>query len=79
MRLQFVINNDIYNTIDIDVLRKPTEKEAEKIEGEISDIMDFYDEENDDFSDFDYYGCIYEVVKKYVPLAENEVVKTFYI
>ena len=79
MRLQFVINNDIYNTIDIDVLRKPTEEESRAIENEIYDIMDLYEEENGDFSAFDYYDCVYSVVEKYVPLAENEVVKTFYI
>lgn len=79
MRLQFVINNDIYNTIDIDVLRKPTEEESRAIENEIYDIMDLYEEENGDFNAFDYYDCAYSVVEKYVPLAENEVVKTFYI
>lgn len=79
MRLQFVINNDIYNTIDIDVLRKPTEEESRAIENEIYDIMDLYEEENGGFSAFDYYDCVYSVVEKYVPLAENEVVKTFYI
>ena len=79
MRLQFVIGNDIENTIDIDITREPTEEEVRAIEDEIHDITDLYEEENGDFAGFDWYDCIYETVAKHIPIAENQVVKTIYL
>lgn len=79
MKLQFVIGNDMENTVDIDVTREPTPIEAEAIENEICRAVDEYEKENGDFSDFDWCDCIYRVVEKYIPIAENRVVKTFWI
>lgn len=80
MRIQFVFGYDMENTIDIDVVEAPTEKQAQAIEDEIYNIMGAWEEENgDDFYDFDYYMCCYEAVEKHIKIAENRIVKTIYI
>lgn len=79
MRIQFVLGTNVENTIDIDVVEIPTKEQAEAIEDEIYNKMDEWEEENGDFAEFDYYGCIYEAVEKHIQIAENPIVKTIYI
>ena len=78
-KLQFIAGlgeGDVYN---IDVLREPTEEEAEAINTGIQDYMENYEQQNGDFYGVDLYGTIYDIVRKHVPLAEFRVVKTFYL
>lgn len=79
MRIQFVFGTNVENTIDIEVSEVPTKEQAEAIENEVYNTMDKWEEENEDFTDFDFYMCCYEAVQKHVHTAENRVVKTFYI
>ena len=79
MKIQFVFNNDYNTAINIDVSKIPTEEEAQKIENILIEIMDKYERENEDFTDFDFYTVCYEAVKQVIPIAENKVVKTIYI
>ena len=80
MRIQFVIGCDMENTIDIYVKRTPEKREVEAIEKEIYKHIDEYEENNNgDFYDFNYYDCVCEAVKKYIPIAENPVIATIYI
>ena len=79
MRIQFVLGTNVENTIDIDVVEAPTENQVEAIENDIYKVMDEWEEENGDFAEFDYYGCIYEAVEKHIQIAENPIVKTIYL
>ena len=79
MKIQFVFNNDYNTTINIDVNKNPTEEEAQKIENILVEIMDKYEQENEDFMDFDFYRACNVAVKQVIPIAENKVVKTIYI
>ena len=79
MKIQFVFNNDCNTAINIDVNKIPTEEEAQKIENILVEIMDKYEQENEDFMDFDFYRACNEAVKQVIPIAENKVVKTIYI
>lgn len=79
MRIQFVIGYDMEKTVDINVKREPTDDEMELIENEIYDIVDLYEEENGDRDLFDWYGCIYDTVEKYIPIDNNTVIRTSYL
>ena len=79
MRIQFVLGTNVENTIDIDVAEIPTEEQTKAIEDDIYKVMDEWEEENGDFTEFDYYMCIYEAVEKHIQIAENPIVKTIYI
>ena len=57
----------------------PTEEQAKAIEDEIFNTMDKWEEENGDFSEFDYYMCCYDAVQKHIHTAENRIVRTIYI
>lgn len=82
MKIQFVkltlYDSDI--VAEFDVAEEPTEEQCKAIQEEIDEVMDAWDEENDgDFSEFDYWGGCYEAVRKNVRVVENRVVKTFYL
>ena len=79
MKMQFVFNNDYNTAINIDVNKIPTEEETQKIENILVEIMDKYEQENEDFMDFDFYRACNKAVKQVIPIAENKVVKTIYI
>lgn len=81
MRVQFVIKNDINNTIDIEVASIPTEEQVREIENEIWAAMEEYEEETGDseMEDFDYYECCYEAIKKVMGVKHNRVIRTIYI
>lgn len=79
MRIQFVFGTNVENTIDIEVSEVPTKEQAEAIENEVYNTMGKWEEENEDFTDFDFYKCCYNAVQKHVHTAENRIVKTFYI
>ena len=79
MRIQFVLGTDMENTVDIEVAEVPTEEQAKAIEDEIFNTMDNWEEENGDFSEFDYYMCCFEAVQKHIHTAENRIVRTIYI
>ena len=79
MRIQLVLGTDMENTVDIEVAEVPTEEQAKAIEDEIFNTMDKWEEENGDFSEFDYYMCCYDAVQKHMSIAENRVVRTIYI
>lgn len=64
MRIQFVLGTDMENTVDIEVAEVPTEEQVKAIEDEIFNTMDKWEEENGDFSEFDYYMCCYDAVQK---------------
>ena len=76
MRIQFVIGTNIENTIDIDVAEIPTDEQTKSIEDDIYNAMEEWEENNGDFSDFDYYMCCFEAVQKHVQIGENRIVKT---
>lgn len=78
MKVQFVFNNDIWQPIEIEVAEKLTAKQAADIENYIFDKMEKWEEETGDMSEFDFYECCCNAVKKYAKLATNEVIKTFY-
>lgn len=82
MKIQFEkltpYNNDI--VAEFDVAEEPTEEQRKAIQEEIFEAIEKWDEENDgDFSEFDYWGVCYEAVRKNVRVVENRVVKTFYL
>lgn len=79
MKIQFVFGNDLENVFDIDVAEAPTEEQANAIEQEIQKRMGDYEKEYGDFENFNYYECCYDAVMKYMHIAENRVVKTFYL
>lgn len=79
MRIQFVLGTDMENTVDIEVAEVPTEEQVKAIEDEIFNTMDKWEEENGDFSEFDYYMCCFEAVQKHIHTAENRIVQTIYI
>ena len=79
MRIQFVLGTDVENTIDIEVAEVPTEEQAKAIEEDIYKVMDEWEQEHGDFSEFDYYKCIYEAVQNHIHTAANRIVKTIYI
>lgn len=85
MKIQFCYNcvdprfgNDVI--AEFDVTEVPTEEQCKAIEDEIFDVVDKWSEENDDdFSEFDYWGVCYEAARKHLKIVENRVVKTFYV
>ena len=65
---------------EFDVAEEPTEEQCKAIEDEIFEAIDKWDEENDgDFSEFDYWGVCYEAARKHLKIVENRVVRTFYV
>lgn len=79
MRIQFVVGYNPENTIDINIERIPEKWETEAIENEIYNALDIYEQENGSREGFDYWGQIYKIVEKYIPIAENPIVTTIYI
>lgn len=84
MKIQFCTNNYFNGYPDVvaefDVVEEPMEWQCKAIENYIFETTEKWDEENDgDFSEFDYWGVCFEAAKKYLKLVENKVVKTFYL
>ena len=65
---------------EFDVAEEPTDEQCKAIEDEIFEVMDnWYEESDNDFREFDYWGVCYAAVKKHLKIIENQVVKTFYL
>ena len=79
MRIQFVFNMDICNTVDIDVAEVPTDEEAKAIEEEVCAAMDAWEEEYGDCAEFDFYKACFDAVIRHTHIAYNPVVRTIYI
>lgn len=84
MKIQFCTNNYFNGYPDVvaefDVAEEPTKEQCKAIDNEIFEAMDRWDEENDgDFSEFDYWGVCYEAARKHLKIVENRVVRTFYL
>ena len=82
MKIQFekltIYDSDI--VAEFDVAEEPTEEQCKAIQEEIDAVRELWDEENDgDFSEFDYWGVCYEAARKNAKIVENRVVKTFYL
>ena len=87
MKIQFCFNcfggsynggNDII--AEFDVAGAPTEEQCGAIDEYIMNELDKWAAENDDdFSDFDYWDVCCSAARKYLMLVDNPVVKTFYV
>lgn len=78
MKIQFCyFDNDVI--AEFDVTEMPTEEQCKIIEDEIYEAMEKWEEDNDGFEEFDYWGVCYEAVKKHLKIVQNPVVKTFYL
>jgi hypothetical protein len=65
---------------EFEIVKEPAEWQCIAIEKAIFKAIDEWYEENDgDFSEFDYWGVCFEVTKKYLKIVDNPVVKTFYL
>lgn len=71
-------NDDVI--AEFDVAEEPTEEQCKAIEAEIFEAIDTWYEENDgDFSEFDWWGVCCEAARKNLKLVDNPVVKIFYL
>jgi hypothetical protein len=85
MKVQFCYNlvdpvfgNDVI--ADFDVAEEPTEEQCKAVQEYIDSKVDEWHEENDgDFSEFDYYEVCFEAASRNLKLVDNVVVKTFYL
>ena len=85
MKVQFCYNlvdpalgNDVI--AEFDVAEEPTEEQCKAIQEYIDSKVDEWYEENDgDFSEFDYYGVCFEAASRNLKLVDNVVVKKFYL
>ena len=76
--IQFVIRNDINNTININAKEKPTREQVKLIEEFIWDDIEKYTEGtgDEDLTAFDYYECFYKAVKRVVGVLDGITVTT---
>ena len=80
MKIQFCNIGNFLNTIaEFDVAQIPTEEQCNAIEDYIFAVMDNWEEEYGDFSEFDYWKVCYDAVVKNLEIVENPVIKTFYV
>ena len=80
MKIQFCREYSTEIVAEFDVEAAPTKEQIEAIEEYIFEAKEQWEEENDgDFTDFDYWEVCCDAVVKYLKIVKNEVVKTFYI
>lgn len=65
---------------EFEVKEEPAEWQCKAIENDIFEAIDqWYEENNGDFSEFDYWDVCFEAARKYLKLVDNPVVHTFYL
>lgn len=83
MKIKFCFNGNVNGGMDIvaefDVAEAPTEEQCKAIEDYIVDAMNNWEDDNDDFAEFDYWGVCFEAARQNLKLVQNPVVKTFYL